>query len=193
MSTRPRRSPLTPGHRGPMSRGLRRCGVSSRLQGYLATYESTGSAGHRRPVPAPLPVRHGRGTAGSGGRRQDPAALSAGAARPALSDSADAGGAAGCDPAVAGSACRLSGAAAAKRIAGRVRPAGVAGRWPAGLWRLRAWVSATVRLAAVRRPGLPGRGRPDRPRRRRRHPGGRSVEQPVQRRRALWRRPGRLR
>ena len=45
-------------------------------------------------------------------------------------------------------------------------------------------------LAAIGRPGFPGRGRPDRPRRRRRHPGRRGAERPVQRRRPVRRRPG---
>src|SRR6266568_4204780 len=55
------------------------------LAGYLATCGSTRSAGHRRPVPAPLPDRRAGGTAGSAGRSQGPAAHSARAARPALS------------------------------------------------------------------------------------------------------------
>ena len=102
------------------------------LAGYLATCESTRSAGHRRPVPAPLPDRRAGGTAGSAGRGQGPAAHSARAARPALSHGADAGRAAGRAPAVAGPACRLPAAATAGRIVGRVRPARAARRGQQG-------------------------------------------------------------
>src|SRR4029077_16833455 len=98
----------------PVPTGWSRCQLT--LPGYLPRCEPARSAGHRRPVSAPLPVRRPGGAAGPGRRGQDPAAHPARAAWPDLSDGANAGRAAGGTPAAACSAGRLPAAATPDRV-----------------------------------------------------------------------------